>query len=215
MGNHTIVYPSAYLDVDEVDLNKVCVLISTYNGSRYICEQLDSILSQESVEVELFIRDDGSNDGTPDLIQEYCRAKSNVHFRRGENLGYEKSYYSLLSSDSDSDYFAFADQDDVWDLNKLAVALKQLKEVEVTSPAVYWCNLMMVDKDLRKKGPMHLPDKHAFSKGRYLIDKYGYGCTMVFNRSLRDLALRHEPTTRISHDNWIGLLGVFFWHLYF
>jgi len=109
----------------------------------------------------------------------------------------------------DYKYYAFSDQDDVWDENKLTCAVELIKKKETDKPIIYWCNLRLVDKNLNAFGDMEAPNDTDFKKGRYLIDKYGYGCTNVFNKGLRDLALRYEPRNKISHDNWIGLIGIF------
>lgn len=77
---------------------RVAVIMSTYNGEKYISEQIDSILSQTGVEVELFIRDDGSKDNTVKIIEEYEQKHSNVHVDIGINLGFRQSFIQELLS---------------------------------------------------------------------------------------------------------------------
>ena len=94
---------------------QVAVLMSTYNGEKYIRDQIDSILSQIKVNVTLFIRDDGSTDSTVKIITQYTEKYSNIKFWVGENIGVGNSFMQLLYSLTDEfDYYAFSDQDDIW-----------------------------------------------------------------------------------------------------
>ena len=97
-------------------MKKVLVLMSTYNGGNYISAQIESILTQENIDVELLIRDDGSIDETINIIN-MISAKHTDRIRLiiGKNLGYEKSFLNLLFNAKNADFVAFADQDDVWD----------------------------------------------------------------------------------------------------
>lgn len=198
-------------------METVCILMSTYNGSKYVAEQLDSLLTQTSVKVEIIIRDDGSSDNTVDILKKYENMNKNITVYEGENIGYERSFYNLMKCADNYNYYAFSDQDDVWDEDKLIVAIIAIKLKEThnsknnigCSPIIYWCNLRIVNAELKYMCDMKAPDDLDFKKGRYLIDKYGYGCTMVFNEPMRDLAVHYEPKTKISHDNWVGILGIF------
>lgn len=92
---------------------KVAVLLSTYNGSKYIKEQIDSILSQEGVNIDIYIRDDESTDETVNIIYEY--KSNNIFLTEGKNIGVGNSFMELLYSVPEIyDYYAFADQDDIW-----------------------------------------------------------------------------------------------------
>ena len=94
-------------------MDKVCVMMSTYNGERFLPEQLDSLLGQQGVETEIYIRDDGSADSTRDIIEKYMRKHANIHFTEGRNIGPGRSFWELLRYVSEYDYYAFCDQDDV------------------------------------------------------------------------------------------------------
>lgn len=193
----------------EGTMETVCILMSTYNGEKYITEQLNSLLRQKDVNVDIIIRDDGSTDNTVKIVQQYEKYYENIKFFTGENIGYERSFYFLMKWAGNYDYYAFSDQDDVWDKDKLISAIDSLEKKDMSIPIVYWCNLKLVDAELNFIHYMTTPDDSDFKKGRYIIDKYGYGCTMVFNKALRDLAIKYEPKSKISHDNWVGLLGIF------
>jgi len=120
-------------------------------------------------------------------------------------------FLSILQAVHGYQYYAFADQDDEWLPNKLEQAVLKINSMgdPDTSIICYWCNLRMVDEDLSIIGDMRPPKESDFYKGRYLIDKYGYGCTMVFSSALKELAVRNLPNLHITHDNWVGLTGVF------
>ena len=116
---------------------KVQVLLSTYNGEAYIKEQLDSILNQEDVSVRILIRDDGSTDSTKDILRAYTALHKNVRCIHGENAGVTASFFRLFElCDSDIDFYALADQDDVWDLDKLKIACSKLEELRSSYPEV-------------------------------------------------------------------------------
>ena len=97
---------------------KVAVLLSTYNGEKYVGAQIHSILTQNYKNIEIVVRDDGSKDKTVEIIKEYMQKYSNIVLHQGENLGFIKSFFELLKYE-DADYYAFADQDDIWLPNKI------------------------------------------------------------------------------------------------
>lgn len=190
-------------------MDRICILMSTYNGERYLKDQIDSLLAQDNVVFDICIRDDGSTDGTLNILRQYESRFTNIKIQAGENVGYEKSFYSLMKNVGVYQYYAFSDQDDIWDKDKLICAVEAMWKKETNKPLLYMCNLRLVNENLLYICDMKAPDARIFQKGSYLVDKYGYGCTYVFNRALKDLALRYEPKIKISHDNWVGLIDIF------
>ena len=92
----------------------VAVIMSTYNGEKYLAEQIDSILAQKDVHVELFIRDDASQDSTREIISDYVNKYDNVHADYGtNNIGWIRSFIYALGTAPEFDYYALSDQDDV------------------------------------------------------------------------------------------------------
>ena len=125
---------------------KVAVLMSTYNGEKYLREQIDSILAQEGVDVTLYIRDDGSSDSTIEIINEYLTKTNRIKFYIGENIGVGNSFMQLVyDCPEDYDYYAFSDQDDIWLTEKMQVAVDSLKEY--SNPFLYCSNQILVDKN--------------------------------------------------------------------
>lgn len=128
----------------------VSVLMSTYNGAKYVREQIESILSQIGVEVKLTVRDDGSNDLTCEILKEYA-SLGKIALIKGENVGVSKSFFILLDSSPDCDFYAFSDQDDIWHNDKLLNAVKCMelsqKEKNCENGVLYFCNKNLVDSN--------------------------------------------------------------------
>lgn len=125
---------------------KVAILMSTYNGSRYLSEQIDSILCQEGADVTLYIRDDGSSDQTIDIIKKYAKKYQNIILTTGQNVGVGNSFMQLVyDCPDDFDYYAFSDQDDIWLKEKLKVAIDNIKQKD--TPTLYASNQMLVDEN--------------------------------------------------------------------
>ena len=102
---------------------KVQILMSTYNGEMFLEKQLDSILAQ-NYPIELLIRDDGSSDRTVEIIKRYQKKNKNICLVEGHNLGVISSFFELFRiADESADYFALADQDDIWFPNKVERAV--------------------------------------------------------------------------------------------
>lgn len=179
---------------------KVNVLMSTYNGERYIGEQISSIMAQKGVEVDLLARDDGSKDTTLDIL-EACRGKGVLQWYKGDNLGPAYSFLDLLAhSSADADYYAFSDQDDFWLPEKLSVAVEMLTGAG-DAPALYFSRTQMTDAELHPTGIVEINPLLTF--GESLVYEFIPGCTMVMNRALRDIVNCYRPSYLPMHDVWV------------
>lgn len=182
----------------------VVVLMSSYNGERYIREQIDSILAQVgNFQLSLIVRDDGSTDNTKKILEEYAQ-KALLKWYSGENLGPAQSFIDLLYySKGKFDYYAFSDQDDVWDTFKISKALIKLSGHD-EKPGLYFSNAKIVNQDLKVI-------RNAVYKQRPRIDFYtitcacgALGCTTVVNKNLVDIILSHlRPKNIIMHDAFV------------
>lgn len=182
--------------------NKVLVLMSTYNGEKYLREQIDSVLEQIEVEVSLFVRDDGSKDGTIAILEEYKR-KGALNWYQGTNLGAAKSFMDLIRRSDNSPYYAFCDQDDVWDKDKLATAVRTLKNQNLNDiPLMYCSKTQLVDEYLNNLSS-EMNDKFFFTFEESLIRNSATGCTVVFNHELISYIRKYNPTYVSMHDSWI------------
>ena len=169
---------------------KLIVLLSAYNGETYIREQLDSLLEQTLKGVEILVRDDGSTDGTREILTKYAQ-RGAMRWFACENLGPARSFWRLLQDASDADYYAFCDQDDVWDTDKLEIAVSALERLDASKPALYCGDVRVTDMKLHilaehmvRPAPTDYP--HA------LLRNLAPGCTYVFNRPANELLRRFD-----------------------
>jgi glycosyltransferase involved in cell wall biosynthesis len=186
-------------------MSKIAVLMSTYNGERYISEQIDSILRQKvDGHIDLWVRDDGSLDKTQSILREYSKSNK-LNWYTGENLGPAKSFIDMLSHCGDYDYYAFSDQDDVWNDNKIAAAIKYLNSHE--EPAIYCSNAELVDKNLNTLNQYCNKFIPQYNLAGVLIGGGIQGATMVFNRALAlEIVRRKIPEFISMHDYYISVV---------
>lgn len=196
---------------------KVLVYMATYNGAKYLREQLDSILAQENVEIDLLIADDASSDETIDILREYAERDGRIcYYRNEKNLGYKRNFISLIrhSLENDYDYFALSDQDDVWKKDKIYEAVKyiQSKNLPEDSPVAYSSNLTVVDEKLQEKGSMNsFREIKKYNVYNLLLENKCTGCTLVFNTALRNILLHFPPEKVVyPHDELICKLAILF-----
>lgn len=189
---------------------KVTVLMSTFNGEKYLKEQIDGIENQSGVEVVLKIRDDGSTDGTTEIIQGLMERYGNIELTQGENVGYANSFMSLMLEDDDSDYYAFADQDDVWDPLKIQRAITVLAERDYY---LYASSLTIVDENDEVVGEKKFENFRS-TVGSILSRNRLAGCTMVFGKALYE-DFRSQLGNVIKsnsfgfgHDGWLMLYSL-------
>lgn len=195
-------------------MDKVLVLMSTYNGERYLAEQIDSILSQEKVTVTLLIRDDGSTDHTINIIKEYHNFYPDKIFIVCEkNIGFAMSFTKLLQiaheNFFDYPYYAFSDQDDVWLPLKLISAICRLKNESDIIPITYCSNTKLVDSNLIYIKPGRKRKTVRLSKERAIVQNFATGCTMVFNKCALEMYINHLPKKIKVHDFLMYQLCIF------
>lgn len=183
---------------------KVKVLLSAYNGEKMIAQQIDSILNQTYKNIEIYVRDDGSSDNTLKVLQPYVD-KNQIHLEKGTNVGFVQNFFWLVEHCGDADYFAFADQDDVWFEDKIRMAVEMLEEQKHTGPVLYFSNYDYYDGDLNfvshREG---VNPKISFRNS--LVDCVPLGFNSVFNRAARELTLEHMPKASTGHDWWMYML---------
>ena len=181
---------------------KLAVLLSSYNGEKFIKEQIDSILAQEGdFDLDLWVRDDGSTDSTHAILEEYAQA-GKLHWYTGENLKPAKSFMDLLLHCPGYDYYAFADQDDYWHPNKVQIGLDLLRGVD--GPAISFANARLVNGNLQSLGRnvYKIPPRRDFYSlvcGSNII-----GCTMMLNSEIARLAQEKPmPDELFMHDYYL------------
>lgn len=184
---------------------KVTVLLSSFNGESFIEEQLNSIINQIDVQVSVLVRDDGSTDSTCEILNKW-QEKRLIKWYTGENLGVANSFFDLLRNSSHSDYYAFADQDDIWMPEKLIVACSKLSE-KGNNGGMYCSNLLCFDEN-GVIGLKRRKDEQT-SKKTSLMRSVATGCTIVMDNRLRNLVLDHLPSKVLIHDLWVFHTALF------
>lgn len=185
----------------------VAVLLSTYNGERYVEEQIRSILVQQDVRVTLYVRDDGSSDSTVEILTRLAAAHSNIVLNAAHNVGLVKSFFNLLHQVSDClEYYAFADQDDIWLSDKLAAGVGCLSSVGGGTPAMYCSRTEYVNESLQHLSYSPAYEQKKIGFGNALVQNIATGCTIIINEDARKLIVRELPETCIVHDWWIYLV---------
>jgi len=179
----------------------VVILLSAYNGKDYIVQQLDSITGQTYPgKIITLVRDDGSSDETAELVRQYPQnPQRQLQLLAAENVGPQRSFLELLRQAPLADYYFFADQDDVWDEDKLAVAVEQM---EKTEGPVCWCsNFRLSHTDLTVYKEAALSEKIGFSPLRTLFYNKIPGCVMGFNQQLMELLRQLRLKDVMMHDS--------------
>ena len=185
----------------------VQVLLSTFNGEKYLREQLDSYLALEGFEnVRVLVRDDGSGDGTLAILDEY-QERYGFSVLKGKNIGINASYSQLLHhADIECEYFALSDQDDVWLRQKFSRALKALDSLDSSKALLYASSTMITDANLTPLGKSVLPAK-GVSFFNAMVQNVCSGHTQVFNRQLLQKLLTHGFSNAVYIDHWIYLVA--------
>lgn len=185
----------------------VLVLLSAYNGEKYIKEQIETIVNQEGVNVSVLVRDDGSKDNTLDILKDIASKFENVHYIAGTNLGFVGSFSELvhyaLQKDT-VDFYAFADQDDVWYADKLLSSSNLLAGLDVDLPNLACCNSDLISADKQKIG-IFKKVSTRFTRGNTLYYGSFQGCSMLFNHKALEIYDKYRPTD-IYHDRWMYLI---------
>lgn len=190
------------------------ILMSTYQGERYLREQLDSLLLQSERDLRILVRDDGSKDRSREILAEYASRDSRLEFILGENLGVVGSFFELLRRSSpEAEVIFFCDQDDFWFPHKVARAREQLR---ASGADFYFSRLQYADTLLQRLGQSAEPRRLSFESA--LVENVATGCSVAFTQRLRKLALKGLPTETehcLMHDWWLYLLatgsGKVFW----
>ena len=178
---------------------KVNILLSSYNGEKYIAEQLESLLSQTYPNIEVFIRDDGSADNTREILNRYFD-NERFHITLGENVGFIKSFLYLLRGCDKADFYAFCDQDDVWLPDKISRAVEALSKENGDAPVLYFSNYDFYDEQMRFLSHAKAPSNLSFAN--CLVDCAPLGFTSVMNDCARSTIIKNLPEHSCGHDWW-------------
>lgn len=197
-------------------MSRILIMLSTYNGEKYLEEQLNSIINQETeCEVHLYIRDDHSTDNTINILKKY-ESYDHIQVEYGHNIGCNASFLSMLQHAHGYDYYGFSDQDDIWMSNKIQKAIDGLKTLDLTKPCLYASCSLLVDNEMNELGLTQI-DRRGLTFNNVLIQNLMPGHTQVFNQQLVDLINEHtKDYKRVNvHDFWLALHAITFGETYF
>lgn len=188
----------------------VTVLMSSYNGAKYIADQIESIMGQSGINVKLIIRDDGSTDNTSGIIKDLQeKYPQKIACLFGENIGIHRSFDYLYRYADLTDYFAFADQDDVWDSDKLYLAIMAM---EVENSSFYSSSSRLVTDrldDLKRTAGDAKKYKHYMCTYSKILTAGAQGCTIVIKRDLIEMLRNYQPIHMQGHDIWITIVAYY------
>lgn len=183
---------------------QVAILLATFEGERFLPEQLASLAAQTHREWVLYWRDDGSADGSAALVRRFGPERLRARAGPKRRLGAAGNFLFLLGEavrDPDNGYFAFCDQDDVWRADKLERALAQLAREPSGLPLLYCAGAEVVDENLHPLGFIRPPPTPPGFPAS-LTENIAPGCTIVLNREGAELIARSDPPPEIMHDWW-------------
>jgi len=178
------------------------VLMSTYNGEKYISEQLDSLINQTLKPTKILVRDDGSKDDTVNILEDYASRYNFIEYYCGKNIGVAKSFFELINKCDKYDYYALCDQDDYWFKDKLETAVSKLKKEDNNIPLLYGGRFILTDDKLK---PLNSDMSKLYSYydfGHALIYHSAPGCTFVFNDEARKKVVKYDVSKQylVIHD---------------
>lgn len=197
-------------------MQSILVLLSTYNGDKFLREQLNSLYSQNDVKIHILVRDDGSKDNTVMILNEYKSHYGNMTILAQTNIGCARSFYYLINyavtEMEKYDYYAFCDQDDVWLPEKLHKAIEKLNDYEGNNK-LYFCCSNYVDSELKLIRKTNPPKYFDYKTS--VFRNPALGCTMVFDRKLLELSNYKYKERILSeshlllHDAWFFMCANF------
>ena len=194
-------------------MEKIDILLATYNGSKYLHEQLDSILSQSYGNINVIIRDDGSSDNTVMIINEYEEKDNRVKLLNDNlgNLGFVRNFEELMKN-STSEYLMFSDQDDIWYNNKVETSYTRIKAIEEINgkscPILVHTNSRIMNYETRTKSLFISNCAKNSSFENSFFNFFVQGSTVLINESLKREALPFSKEVYL-HDRYLHLIAEF------
>ena len=194
-------------------MEKIDILLATYNGSKYLHEQLDSILSQSYGNINVIIRDDGSSDNTVMIIKEYEEKDNRVKLLSDNlgNLGFVRNFEKLMKN-STSEYLMFSDQDDIWYNNKVETSYKRIKAIEEKNgkscPILVHTNSRIMNYETRTKALFISDYAKNSSFENSFFNFFVQGSTMLINKFLKIESLPFSKEVYL-HDRYLHLITEF------
>jgi len=185
----------------------VSVAMTTFNGEKYVSDQIRSIVSQLGVEDELIIADDGSTDHTLQILDQFATKNHRIKILRSKGIGIVKNFEKAISACTNELIF-LSDQDDVWEPHKVQVMKETFRQEEDVT--LIMSDLVVVDQDLKTVDESYMKLRGCATGILKNIMKNGYvGCALAFRSELKEMILPF-PKGIPMHDQWIGIVAEMF-----
>lgn len=192
-----------------IALPKIAILLCTYNGQPYLADQLDSYQAQSYTNWKVWASDDYSQDNTRTILESYLTkwGADRISFQYGPKKGFVSNFLSLTcNANIQADYYAYSDQDDIWETDKLQRAVDWLLTIPQDVPALYCTSTLLIDEknqNIGSSSPVNKPPGFANA----LIQSLAGGNTMVFNNAARALLIEAGAEIDVfSHDWWLYMV---------
>jgi glycosyltransferase involved in cell wall biosynthesis len=189
--------------------SKVAIWLATRNGAAFLDDQLASLAAQTHPSIDIWASDDGSTDGTLSILSAWRGrwSKGGFDIREGPRSGFAENFRALISNAAiEADFFAFCDQDDLWEAEKLATALAWMSTRDASRPLLFCSRTLTISESGTVTGMSPLFAREPSFRNA-LVQSLAGGNTMVLNRAARDLvALASRRAPFVSHDWWAYLL---------
>ena len=189
---------------------KINIVLSTYNGAKFLAEQIESIQKQTFTDWQLLIRDDGSTDETPQIIKQFVVADKRIKFinaDKRENFGVIKNFFTLVKFEA-ADYYFFSDQDDVWLPNKMATMLDEAAKHDQAKPLMVYMDLSVVDQNLVVTQPSMIRSQSHHANTTLLAElteNTVTGGVAMINHALAEKWVDTDDI--VMHDWYLALLA--------
>ncbi|CAN5398396.1 glycosyltransferase family 2 protein [soil metagenome] len=210
------VLPMVSLKVAVPKAPSIDIVMATYNGSKYLPEQLDSLLAQSWKNIRILVSDDGSTDNTLEILNEYGIRFPGLFFveQNPVTLGPIGNFVRLMERTT-ADYVAFCDQDDIWLTGKLAQCMVSMLHIEIEKghgvPVLVYTDMKLTSSDGTTQAESHWEKAGIRPRGasfkNLLAQNLVTGCTMLANRALINLAIPMPVKRVMMHDYWLALIA--------
>jgi glycosyltransferase involved in cell wall biosynthesis len=188
----------------------IAILMCTYDGTKYLEEQLDSIQNQDYKKWILYVNDDGSKDNTLKILKDYQKkwGAKKLHIRRGPQKGFCQNFLQIINDPKiNADLYFLSDQDDVWMQHKLSHAIKKISILDPTKPILYCARTTYVSSDAKKiLGQSDIFSRRPSFKNA-IVQSIAGGNTMAFNNHLKRVVQKYPKADVVSHDWWLYIMN--------
>ena len=198
---------------DNIKHMHIAVLMATYNGIRYLREQIESLLHQTYQDWTLYIHDDGSTDGTQDCIQDYANRYENIKVLTYAKTGNAKNNFFSMLQAINAEYYMFCDQDDIWLPEKIEISVNKMRQKEAETPflpIIVFSDLTVVDQSLHVIQDSFMKMSGIYPEHIKTFEEIAAlpivtGCTMLINKRVKEIVPFWNHTDIQMHDIWLTL----------